>query len=298
VIGPCGCIEKTADLLGIGWDAVQSIMERGVERGLERRKLEKIDYVGIDEKSFKKGQSYVSLINDLKGGRVLEVVKDRTTQSTDELWLTLEEPVRKQIKAVALDMWDPFIKSTWKNAPAALVVHDRFHISSYLGKAVDQVRRSEHKELMSAGDDTLKGRRQLWLFNPENLTDARWMEFEKLLEMDLKCAQAWSMKENLRHLWDYTYGGNAKKFFGHWLEWVRESGEAPMKKVAEMLSRHLPERLNDFVHRITNAVSEGLNSKIQSIKLMARGFRGFKNYRVRILFFCGKLDMAPTSSIH
>jgi transposase len=298
VIGACGCIEKAADLLGIGWDAVQSIMERGVERGLERRKLEKIDYVGIDEKSFKKGHSYVSLLNDLKGGRVLEVVKERTTQSTDDLWLTLDEPVRKQIKAVALDMWEPFIKSTWENASTALVVHDKFHIAAYLGKAVDQVRRSEHKTLMSAGDDTLKGSRQLWLFNPENLTDARWMEFEKLLKMDLKCAQAWSMKENLRHLWDYTYAGNAKKFFGRWLEWVRKSGEAPMKKVAEMLLRHLPEILNYFAHRITNAVSEGLNSKIQSIKLMARGFRGFKNYRVRILFFCGKLDMAPTSSIH
>jgi len=73
---------------------------------------EKIDYVGIDEKSFKKGQSYVSLLNDIEGGRTLEVVKDRTTQSTDDLWLTLEEPVRKQIKAVALDMWEPFIKST------------------------------------------------------------------------------------------------------------------------------------------------------------------------------------------
>ena len=49
-----------------------------------------------------------------------------------------------------------------------------------------------------------------------------------------------------------------------------------------MLTEHLPEVLNYFRHRITNAVSEGLNSKIQSIKSMARGFRGFANYRIRI----------------
>jgi len=75
VIDACGCIEKAADLLDIGWDAVQTIMERGVERGLERRKLEKIHYVGIDEKSFKKGQSYVSLLNDLKAAEYLKLSK-------------------------------------------------------------------------------------------------------------------------------------------------------------------------------------------------------------------------------
>jgi len=36
-----------------------------------------------------------------------------------------------------------------------------------------------------------------------------------------------------------------------------------------------------------------LNSKIQSLKSAARGFRNFQNYRTRILFFCGKLDLYP-----
>ena len=46
-----------------------------------------------------------------------------------------------------------------------------------------------------------------------------------------------------------------------------------------------------FRHRITNAVAEGLDSKIQSLTSAARGFRNFFNYRTRILFFCGKLDL-------
>jgi len=44
---------------------------------------------------------------------------------------------------------------------------------------------------------------------------------------------------------------------------------------------------------ITNAISEGFNSLIQTLKANARGFRNFDNYRIRILFFCGKLDLAP-----
>jgi transposase len=43
-------------------------------------------------------------------------------------------------------------------------------------------------------------------------------------------------------------------------------------------------------------MTEGFNSKIQAIKADARGFRSFENYRTRILFFCGKLDMKPAPS--
>ena len=66
-----------------------------------------------------------------------------------------------------------------------------------------------------------------------------------------------------------------------------------MKKIARMLKKHLGNILTWWKHRITNAVSEGLNSKIQSVKSAARGFHSFESYRTRILFFCGKLDMKP-----
>ena len=57
--------------------------------------------------------------------------------------------------------------------------------------------------------------------------------------------------------------------------------------------RHLENILTYLRHSITNAVTEGLNSKIQSLKSNARGFRSFQNYRTRILFFCGKLSLQP-----
>ena len=40
-------------------------------------------------------------------------------------------------------------------------------------------------------------------------------------------------------------------------------------------------------------MTEGLNSKIQAIKANARGFRSLANYRTRIHFSCGKLDLYP-----
>ena len=43
-------------------------------------------------------------------------------------------------------------------------------------------------------------------------------------------------------------------------------------------------------------MAEGLTSKIQQIKSAARVFRNFENFRIAILFFCGKLDTYPQKS--
>jgi transposase len=60
-----------------------------------------------------------------------------------------------------------------------------------------------------------------------------------------------------------------------------------------MLKAHLPNVLTYLKHRITNALTEGFNSKIQWIKSTARGFANRDNFRIAILFHCGGLDLHP-----
>jgi transposase len=66
-----------------------------------------------------------------------------------------------------------------------------------------------------------------------------------------------------------------------------------MIKAAKTLERHLEGILTYFRHGITNAFVEGMNSKIQDSKSAARGFHSYENYRIAILFACGKLDLQP-----
>jgi transposase len=82
------------------------------QRQLSRRNLDDIKHVGIDEKSFGKGHDYVSVMTDLDQGRVLEVVPDRTLQSTNKLWETLTDLQKLNVKAVAMDMWKAFMSAT------------------------------------------------------------------------------------------------------------------------------------------------------------------------------------------
>lgn len=286
-------IKNAAKLLGLSWDQVHLIQSRAVERGLSKRELDEIKYVGIDEKSFLKGHKYASLMVDIGGERVLDVVEDRTLEAANQLWAKLPAATRAGIDAVSMDMWDAFMTSTKINAPQADIVHDKFHISKYLGEAVDKVRRQEHKELMTESDETLKGAKYLFLKRPENLSEKESERFKELRLDVLKVGRAWSIKEMFSEFWAYTYQGSARKFFDQWYWWATHSRLKPMVQVAKMLKRHLDNILTYLEHRITNAMTEGFNSKIQSIKANARGYRNFENYRIAILFYCGKLQLYP-----
>ena len=291
VIAACRSLSQAAELLGLHWDSVQRIIDSAVVRGLARRTTEGIRRVGLDEKSFLRGQSYVSLMTDLDGRRVLEVMSGRDTQTCVKLWEALPEEQRKKIEAAAMDMGAPFIIGTRQAAPQADIVHDRFHVSQPLNEAVDQTRREESAKLADQGDDTLKRTRYLWLHG--QTPDDQKERFEALLESNLRTAKAWAYKEQMVEFWHQPDADAGNAFFQQWYRSVMRSRLPKMKKVAKSLQAHLSGLLTYFKHRITNALTEGFNSKIQAIKADARGFRRFENYRTRILFFCGKLDMLP-----
>lgn len=291
-------VKRAGALLGLDWDSVHRIMERAVERGLARRCWDEVRHVGMDEKSFGRGHDYVSLLTDLSGARVLEVSQGRDQAGADALWQALPEEQAAQVEAAAVDMWPAYATAVATHAPQAEIVHDRFHVSKHLNEAVDQVRRQEHKVLKKQGDARLTGSKQLWLFNPENLNDDQWLKFEPLKDQELKTSRAWAIKEQFRWFWEYRYAGNAQKFFTRWYGWATRSRLPSMVKVAKTLKRHLPNLLTYFRHRITNSMSEGFNSKIQALKSAARGFRAFDNFRTRILFYCGKLDLMPERVAH
>jgi transposase len=281
--------------LGLSWDEMHGIMERAVQRGLARRAAEPVPYIGIDEKAFRKGHSYLTIVNDLERGRTLYVAEERKEASLDGFWPTLTDEQRDGIRGVAMDMWDPFIASVRNYLPGAesKIVFDKYHIASHLGEAVDRVRRQERKALAEVEDNRLVGTKYLWLRHPKNFTSAAWREFRELRESTLKTARAWALKEAAMVLFHYSREGPARKHFRCWYNWATHSRLKPMIETARMLKRRLPNILTYLAHRITNATSESLNAKIQWVKYTARGFRNKNNFRTAIYFHCGGLNLAP-----
>ena len=284
-------------LLGISWDEAAGIQERAVHRGLERRGAVSPKRIGVDETSFQKGHEYVTVVSDQENGKVIHVADDRKQGSLDGFYSDLSEEQRSEIESVSMDMWAPYIASTQEYVPGSeeKIAFDKFHVAKHLGKAVDKVRRREHKALVEQGCDDLKGTRYLWLRNAEKLSPQRWADLKALRRRTLKTAEAWAVKEMAMSLWGYKTRTWARKAWKQCIQWAKLTDLGPVISVARMLERHLEGILNAIVLQATNALAEGINSRIQRIKKMACGFRNRDRFRQAILFHLGGLDLYPAS---
>ncbi len=290
-------IQGAAKILRLSWDEAWHILRRAVRRGQQAKQPRVVPQLGIDEKAIAKGHQYLTLVCDLDRGTVEYIADERKQASLDRYFAGLSEAQRTGIEAIAMDMWEPYIQAVQTHVPDAesKIVFDRYHIMTHMGKAVDTVRKQEHRALRAAGDETLTGSKYLWLYAEENLPARHQERFETLLTKPLKTARAWAIKEHLRDLWSYTHRGWALRHWQRWYFWATHSRLRPVIETARLIQRHLPNILTYFAHRISNAVSEGLNSKIQTIKKMAYGFRNPEHFKTAIYFHCGGLDLYPAT---
>ncbi|MBM3208156.1 MAG: transposase, partial [Chlamydiae bacterium] len=65
-------------------------------------------------------------------------------------------------------------------------------------------------------------------------------------------------------------------------EWVKKSRLKPVRKAVDTVPNHIDHILIYFKHRVTNATSNGINSKIQKVKAMACGYRNKDNFKTAI----------------
>jgi transposase len=283
----------------LGWNAIDSIMQRAVIRGLARRTASSPEHISVDETSFQRRHEYVTVVIDQDSGTVLHVADNRTVESLASFFEGLEKSQREAIRSVSMDMWPAYINTVRKYVPDAdeRICFDKFHIAKYLSEAVDKVRRGEHKYLAAAGDQRLKGTRYRWLENPDTMKLKHWRAFEHLRDSALKTARAWAIKEHAMCLWHYSSRTWALKQWKHWLGWAQRSRLEPIRKVASTIKTHLWGITNAIVLKRTNAAAESMNSRIQRVKARACGFRNRHRFRTAIMFHLGGLDLYPRPAV-
>lgn len=288
-------ISAVAKHLRISWDEASGIQGRAVKRGLARRDVVAPRYLGVDETAFQKRHEYVTVVSDVERGVVLDVADDRKQASLDGFWQRFSPEQRESIEGVAMDMWGPYIQSTMEHLPGAArkIVFDKFHVAKHLNDAVDRVRRSEHRRLLEDGFSPLTRTKYDWLRHPGTLTHAEKCALAELRSRVERLGRAWALKETAMAIFDLKAPWAADRNFKTWLFGAMRSKLEPIKRVARMLERHWDQLRNYFVHRITNAGAEAMNTKIQHIKARSRGFRNRVRFRQAIFFHCGGLDLYP-----
>ncbi len=287
-------VSAAASLLRTSWEEMAGIQARAVRRGLARRTTDEVRVVGVDETSFQKHHQYVTVLIDIEGDRVLWIGDDRREATLRRGWETFSLEQRGRLKAVVMDMWDPFIAATREMIPdwQDKLVIDRYHVMWHMSKAVDDVRIAERRGDLEIRQ-LLKGTRFLWLRGKATRTQKHSSALRPLLRAGLQVGRAWAIKESLTDLWEYKTIPGALRFFKNWYGWAMRSRLEPVKRAARTIRHYLPSIVSFTQLRYTNARTEAMNAKIQEIKYRARGYKNRNNFRMAIMFHCGGLSMNP-----
>lgn len=128
----------------------------------------------------------------------------------------------------------------------------------------------------------IKGTKYILLSNKENLGRKAKGRLRDLLKVNKALSTLYILKDDLRHLWDYTYEGAAKRWFKGWYRRAIRSGIKALKKFAKTLKRHLDGILAHCRHKLNTSVVEGMNNKAKVIKRVAYGYHDIDYYFLKL----------------
>lgn len=246
--------------------------------------LDDLKVLLVDEKAIWKHHGYVTIVLSGENGELLHMAKGKKKEALTSFFDKCSEEQKQSIQAVAMDRAGAYKAAAQQEIPHAEIVFDKFHIiKNYLSDVVDAVRRKASRGAVGKMKEIIKGQRYNLFRNPENLTGQQEMDLEKLLEAyeDLNCVHV--LKEELRRLWDYTYGAWARKHLNKWIEWAREAPEiAPLQRFADSIEKSKEGILNFFSHRVTNGLIEGFNNLISRINHRSCGHRDLDYFWLKL----------------
>jgi transposase len=139
--------------------------------------------VDFQEVTTRKGHNYLTLVFDLKKGKLIWIGEDRTKQTLDQFFKRLGKEGWKEILAIAMDMWTPYEGSLKEDCPQAKIVYDKFHITSAYSKVIDKVRRQEFHKASEQEKEIIKRTKYLLLKNRENLKKDEPQRLNQLLKL-------------------------------------------------------------------------------------------------------------------
>lgn len=286
--------KEVAEALRVSWDRVFEAVKHAVDWGLAERDLENIASLGVDEVQWHRGHQYQTVVYQIDEGqkRLLWIGPDRKAKTLLRFFRFLGKERTARLQFICSDMWRGYLKVIRKKASHAVHVLDRFHVMQRLGKAINDVRAAEVKQLKQDGyEPVLAGSRWVLLKRPENLTERQAVKLKQLLQYNLKSVRSHLMREDFQRLWGYTSATWAGKFLDAWCTRAMRSKIEPMKKVARSL-RDKRELILNWFHAegtISAGIVEGMNNKLKLITRKSYGFRTQKTYEMALYHNLGAL---------
>jgi transposase len=290
---------EVARVFRTSWEAVYRSVQWVVEYGWNHRDWSGIESIGVDEIHWGRGlraDNFLTVIYQIDAGcrRLLWVGRRRTQATLRRGLKALGPEVVKGIRFVCSDMWKPYLQVIAAQVGQALHVLDRFHITTHLNRAVDEVRRAESSRLRAGSQraaQKLKHLRWPLLRRGSRVRGRARQKLNRLLTSKLATARAWELKEIFSHFWRYTSPIWAGAFLDYWCFRAMRSRLEPIQRVARMLRAHEPLLLNWIRAKgeVSSGAVEGLNNKIRVVTRRSYGFRTYEAMEIALYHTLGRL---------
>jgi transposase len=266
---------------GLGYDAVEGIIERNISSQVDWGEFESLDVLGIDEIALKKGhRDYVVLITArLDDGclKILAVLPDRKKKTVKKFLRSIPKRLRETIHSVCLDMWKHYIAAVEEVLGDEVdITVDRYHVAHKYRQAADKLRKKElrrlKKELSEDEYHTLKG--NMWAYR-KNKADRSPDEadlLERLFAYSPDLEKAYNLREDLTAIFEQPLSKEeASEKIKDWCKQVEESDLTCFDDFLTTLDNHFDYITNYFVKRLNSGFVEGFNNKAKVIKRRCYG---------------------------
>ncbi len=264
----------------IGYEAVMGIIDRRIADRVDWKEIRKIDVLGLDEISLKKGhKDYVTIVTAITGGKtvILAVLGDRRKKTVKKFLKTIPKRLKKTIGCVCSDMYDGFINAAKEVlGKRTRIIIDRFHVARLYRSDLDGLRKKEmrrlKKELSEGEYGKLKGAMWALRKKEEELSAKEKQVLECLFGHSPELELAYNFCRELTDIFEEDITkSESKRRIRIWKIPVGTSGLNCFDSFLKTLEKRSEEITNYFIRRQTSGFVEGLNNKIKVIKRRCYG---------------------------
>ena len=239
--------------------------------------------IGIDEQSHKKGKKdYICVLTDLDRGVIIDILPDRKKETLVAHFKALGQDFCNQITDISCDYWDAYISVAKTCFPQANIILDRFHITKLLNIPLDNFR----KELRKADKENLNYKKLKWVLYKQYHT----LSDKQLDELDLAFNDCPTLKilyfsrEKFHYILDNAPTPQmALTAMQNWSDNLKEQAITCFDPFIKTLENTKEYVANYVIAKLSNAVTEGLNNLIRSVRRTAFGMTNLEHLRLRVL---------------
>lgn len=230
---------------------------------------------------------------DVEHGKIIDITRDRY-KATVVSWL---QHIRNndKLEIVTMDMWDGYRQAVYEVfGDKVKVVIDRFHVIQELIVQMQKCRNNIYSHLPEGALRNHKNNLSLLKTNLEDLDDEMKRQLNRLFVAVPDIKMCYGLKESFRSIYRCETRAQAEEAFERWANMIPNTDDfKPYKSIVKTVRKYHKEIFNFFdCGRVTNAVTESLNSIVKKINRQGNGY-SFDVLRAKILFGAGRRAYYP-----